>query len=85
MDHEAVLTVEYDDPDSARLVERSVGVEVGEIGGDRTRTRLDRDGSTLTVTVAATDPTALRAGLTTWTGLLAVAEGTGSDRVGLAE
>jgi len=74
MDHEAVLAFDYADPDSARLVERSVAREVGEIGGDRTRTRLDRTNATLTVTVEASDPIALRAGLNTWTGLVAVAE-----------
>jgi len=77
MDHEAVLTVEYADPDSARLVERSVSRELGEIGGDRTRTRLDRTGTTLRVTVEASDLVALRAGLNTWTGLVTVAETVG--------
>ncbi|WP_136687179.1 KEOPS complex subunit Pcc1 [Halorhabdus amylolytica] len=74
MDHEAVLAFDYVDPDSARLVERSVAREVGEIGGDRTRTRLDRTDATLTLTVEASDLVALRAGLNTWSGLVAVAE-----------
>ncbi|WP_135667165.1 KEOPS complex subunit Pcc1 [Halorhabdus rudnickae] len=78
MDHEAVLTFEYSDPDSARLVERSVAREIGEIGGDRTRTRIGRVDNTLTLTVEAADLIALRAGLNTWTGLVAVAEESGA-------
>ena len=77
MDHEAVLAFDYSNPDSARLVERSVGREIGEIGGERSQTHLDRDGATLTVTVQARDLIALRAGLNTWTGLVAVAEESG--------
>ena len=70
--HDAVLTFSYADRDRARIVERSVGREVGEIAGDRTRTTLDRDGAT----VEASDLVALRAGLNTWTTLVAVAERT---------
>lgn len=74
--HDAVLTFSYADRDRARIVERSVGREVGEIAGDRTRTTLDRDGATVEVTVEASDLVALRAGLNTWATLVAVAERT---------
>lgn len=72
--HDAVLTFSYDDADRARIVERSVGREVGEIAGDRTRASLDRDGATVAVTVEAADLVALRAGVNTWTTLVGVAE-----------
>jgi KEOPS complex subunit Pcc1 len=75
--HRTVLTFAYDDPEHARRVERSIRPEVGDIDGDRSAATVDRDGATLTVTVAGDDLTALRAGLTTWTGLVAVAERTG--------
>jgi len=72
--HEASLTVAYGDADRARVVERSVRREVGEIDGDRTEARLNRDGATVEDVVAAADLVALRAGLDTWSGLLDVAE-----------
>jgi len=75
--HRTVLSFEYGDAERARRVERAIRPEVGDIDGDRSAATVDRDGSTLTVVVAADDLTALRAGLTTWTGLVAVAERTG--------
>jgi len=77
MDHEAVLDFAYADPDSAVLVERSVGQEIDEIDGERTRARIDRDDETLSITIEAADPIALRAGVTTWTTLVEVAERAG--------
>ncbi|CCQ34525.1 rpo operon protein [Halorhabdus tiamatea SARL4B] len=77
MDHEAVLDFAYDDSDSASLVERSVAQELDEIDGDRTRARIDRDDETLSITIEAADPVALRAGVTTWTTLVEVAERAG--------
>ena len=74
MAHEASLTVAYGDADRARVVERSVRRELGEIDGDRTEARLSRDGATVEVVVSAADLVALRAGLDTWSGLLDVAE-----------
>ena len=74
MDHEAVFECDYPDAERARRVERSVAVEVGDIEGDRTTASLERDGATLTVTVAAADLVALRAGCNTWLSLVAVAE-----------
>ena len=72
--HDAVLEFEYDDAQRARIVERSVGLEVGEISGDRTRATIARDGPVVEVTVLADDLVALRAGLNTWLTLLSVAE-----------
>lgn len=73
-DHAASLAVDYDSPESARVVERSVRQEVGDIDGDRSRATVERDGATLTVDVEATDLVGLRAGLTTWLALVDVAE-----------
>jgi KEOPS complex subunit Pcc1 len=72
--HTASLDFDYDTERRARLVERSVGVEVGEIDDDRSRASIARDGRTLTVDVVAADLVALRAGVNTWTRLVAVAE-----------
>jgi KEOPS complex subunit Pcc1 len=80
--HEAVLEFDYDDQQYGFRVERSVGVEAGEIGGDRTTATVDRDGSTLTVTVTATDLVALRAGVNTWVSLVSVAERCAGERAG---
>jgi len=77
--HQLVLDFEYDDAALARLVERSIAREVGEIEGDRTSARLSRDGTTVRVRVAADDLVALRAGLNTWCTLLEVAERVASD------
>jgi len=74
--HEALLEFTYDDAASARVVQRSVTQEVGEIAGDRTRAAVARDGTTVTVTVTASDLVALRAGVNTWTTLVSVAERT---------
>jgi KEOPS complex subunit Pcc1 len=74
VDHEAVFECEYPDAERARRVERSVAVEVGDIEGERTTAAIERDGATLTVTVAAADLVALRAGCNTWLSLVSVAE-----------
>jgi len=72
--HSTDLVFEYDSPAFARVVERSVAVEAGDIEGDRSEASVCRDGDTVRVTVNATDLTALRAGQNTWLTLLAVAE-----------
>ena len=77
MDHEAVLSFEYDDDERARRVERSVRPEIGEIGGERTAATLHRAGATVTVEIGAADLVALRAGCNTWATLLSVAERAG--------
>lgn len=73
-DHEASLEFDFPDESHAHIVERSVSQEVGEIDGDRSRARVDRDGATLQITIDATDLVGLRAGLNTWLGLVSVAE-----------
>ena len=72
--HRSIFTFEYDDPEHARRVERSLGPELDDIDGDRTMASLDRAGATLTLTVEADDLVALRAGCNTWATLASVAE-----------
>lgn len=72
--HRTTLSFSYDSVRRASIVEQSVGVEVGDIAGDRTRARIDRDGGTLTIDVEADDLVALRAGQNTWLSLVEVAE-----------
>ncbi|WP_232700878.1 KEOPS complex subunit Pcc1 [Halobacterium wangiae] len=72
--HSTELVFDYDSTAFARTVERSVAVEAGDIEGDRSDATVVRDGETVTVTVDATDLTALRAGNNTWLTLVEVAE-----------
>jgi KEOPS complex subunit Pcc1 len=74
MGHEAVFTFEYPTPEAAHHVQRSVEIEAGDIEGDRTRATVDRDNDTLTVSIAADDLVALRAGINTWASLVEIAE-----------
>jgi KEOPS complex subunit Pcc1 len=76
--HQSVFTFEYPDPESARRVERSLGPELDDIDGDRTRATLDRSGATLELTILADDLVALRAGCNTWATLATVAERAGA-------
>lgn len=78
MDHEAILSFEYDDAERARTVEQSVRPEVGDIEGDRAAAGLERAGAVVTVQVDAADLVALRAGVNTWSTLISVAERAGS-------
>jgi KEOPS complex subunit Pcc1 len=80
--HGLCLRFEYDAERRARIVERSVRVEVGEIDDDRSTARVDREGRTLRVTVGAADLVALRAGANTWLRLVAVAEAVSVDAAG---
>jgi KEOPS complex subunit Pcc1 len=73
------LQFEYDTERRARIVERSVRVEVGEIDDARSAARVDRDGRTVEVRIGAADLVALRAGANTWSRLLAVAETVAGD------
>ena len=75
--HEAVFSAVYDTTEHACRVERALRPEVGDIGGDRASVALTREADSLSVTVRATDLTALRAGLNTWFGLVGVAERAG--------
>jgi len=72
--HGTDLVFDYGSPAVARVVERSVAVEAGDIEGDRSEASVERDGATVTVTVEAADLTALRAGNNTWLTLVEVAE-----------
>lgn len=74
--HSASYVFSYDTVEAARVVERSVQVEAGEVTGARTTAFVAREGATLTVTVDATDLTALRAGTNTWLTLVEIAEST---------
>ncbi|MFC6988004.1 KEOPS complex subunit Pcc1 [Haloplanus sp. GCM10025708] len=72
--HAVSLDFDYDDERRARIVERSVRVEVSEIADSRSEASVARHGRTVTVAVDAADLVALRAGVNTWTRLVAVAE-----------
>jgi len=72
--HHLSLQFEYDTERRARMVERSVRIEVGEIDDDRSGARVDREGRTVEVRIGAADLVALRAGTNTWVRLLDVAE-----------
>jgi KEOPS complex subunit Pcc1 len=77
--HHLSLEFEYDKERRARLVERSVRVEVGEIDDDRSTARVDRESRTVEVRIGAADLVALRAGTNTWIRLLDVAERVAAD------
>jgi KEOPS complex subunit Pcc1 len=79
--HRLSLRFEYDTARRARIVERSVRIEAGEVDDPRSAARVDRvrsDGSsshdTVRVRIGAADLVALRAGTNSWRRLLAVAE-----------
>jgi len=72
--HTLSLRFEYDAERRARIVERSVRIEVGEIDDDRSTATVDRTGRTVRVQVGAADLVALRAGANTWLRLVDVAE-----------
>ena len=74
MIHVTTLVFEYDDRRLARTVARSVAREAGDIEGDRTRARVDREGHEVRVRIEARDLVALRAGGNTWCSLVEVAE-----------
>jgi KEOPS complex subunit Pcc1 len=87
-DHRATIDLDYgespDEPSAsdgapsseatARLVATSLSQDVGRIGGDRSRTAVERSGAVVTLEIAATDLTALRAAVNTWLSLASVAE-----------
>ncbi|WP_049934886.1 KEOPS complex subunit Pcc1 [Haloplanus natans] len=72
--HTLSLRFEYDAERRARIVERSVRVEVGEIDDGRSTAAVDRKERTVRVRVGAADLVALRAGANTWLRLVDVAE-----------
>nr|WP_305882714.1 KEOPS complex subunit Pcc1 [Haloplanus ruber] len=68
------MQFDYDTERRARIVERAVRVEMGEIDDARSTARVERAGRTVEVRVGAADLVALRAGANTWRRLLSVAE-----------
>jgi KEOPS complex subunit Pcc1 len=74
--HRAEFSLSYASPSDARLVERALRPEVGDIRGDRTQATLDRDGDLVSIRLSADDLVAVRAGLNTWLTLADVAERT---------
>ncbi|MFB6163320.1 MAG: KEOPS complex subunit Pcc1 [Halococcoides sp.] len=77
MSDTAAVTATYDDPGSARRVERALAPEIASIDDDRTSAAIERSGATVEIAIEATDPVALRAGANSWLGLLEVAERVG--------
>ena len=77
--HTLSLRFAYDTERRARIVERGVRVEVGEIDDDRSTARVEREGRTVRVQIGAADLVALRAGANTWLRLLDVAEAVSVD------
>jgi KEOPS complex subunit Pcc1 len=86
--HHLSVQFDFETERRARIVERSVRVEVGEIDDARSAARVERasapdatngdgEGRTVCVGIEAADLVALRAGTNTWIRLLDVA-----DRVG---
>jgi KEOPS complex subunit Pcc1 len=86
-EHRTAIALEYDEPNDepvappagrgepvAALVATSLSQDVGAIGGDRSRTTVERSGATVTIDIAAADLTALRAAVNTWLSLASVAE-----------
>lgn len=71
--HTAVLAFEYN-PERAAQIARALAPEAGAIEGDRTTATLDHEEEAVTITVAAEDLVALRAGTNTWSTLVEVAE-----------
>lgn len=70
------MTFEYGSGPLARVVERSLRQEVGEIGDDRSATRISRDGRVVELRIDAADLVGLRAAVNTWLSLAEVAERT---------
>ena len=78
--HETVLAFSYPSERHARVVADALGPEVGEIDDARSAATVDRDGDAVRVRVLADDLVALRAGVNSWSRLVAVAERVGVGR-----
>ena len=78
--HETVLSFSYPTERRARVVADALGPEVGEIDDARSSASVDREGDAVRVRVLADDLVALRAGVNSWSRLVAVAERVGPDR-----
>ncbi|MDB2273675.1 KEOPS complex subunit Pcc1 [Halorubrum ezzemoulense] len=78
--HETVLSFTYPSERRARVVADALGPEVGEIDDARSTATVDREGDAVRVRVLADDLVALRAGVNSWSRLIAVAERVGTGR-----
>ena len=76
--HETVLSFSYPTERRARIVADALGPEVGEIDDARSTATVDREGDAVRVRVLADDLVALRAGVNSWSRLVAVAERVGA-------
>jgi len=72
--HETTLTADYVTEPRACLVAAALSPEVGELEEARARATVSRTDATVQIRVQAADLAALRAGVTSWSRLLAVAE-----------
>ena len=79
-DHGTLLSFEYPDERRARIVADALAPEIGELDESRSSATVSRDGPVVRVRVTATDLVALRAGITSWSRLVAVAERVSQDR-----
>ena len=73
-DHRTTLSFEYPGEPRARIVADALAPEVGELDESRSRATVSRDGPVVRVRVTAADLVALRAGMASWSRLVAVAE-----------
>ncbi|MDB2244905.1 KEOPS complex subunit Pcc1 [Halorubrum ezzemoulense] len=78
--HETVLSFTYPSERRARVVADALGPEVGEIDDARSTATVDREGDAVRIRVLADDLVALRAGVNSWSRLIAVAERVGTGR-----
>jgi len=72
--HDAELTFSYPTTERAAAVATAVARETDALADDRSTASVVRGDATVTVRVDAADLVALRAALTTWTGLVEAAE-----------
>ncbi|MDB2223780.1 KEOPS complex subunit Pcc1 [Halorubrum ezzemoulense] len=78
--HETVLSFTYPSERRARVVADTLGPEIGEIDDARSTATVDREGDAVRIRVLADDLVALRAGVNSWSRLIAVAERVGTGR-----
>ncbi|SFR37502.1 MULTISPECIES: KEOPS complex subunit Pcc1 [Halorubrum] len=76
--HETVLSFTYPSERRARVVADALAPEVGDIDDARSTATVDREDDAVRVRVLADDLVALRAGVNSWSRLVAVAEGVGA-------
>ena len=77
-EHETVISFTYPSQRRARVVADALGPEVGEIDDARSTATVDREGDAVRVRLTADDLVALRAGVNSWSRLVAVAERVGA-------